>query len=128
MKKIIFSLIAVALLFNGCNQKTNEATIEQWDVFEIALNGPADGNPYTDVELNAVFEWNDNKITVPGFYDGNGIYRIRFSPGTEGEWSYQTESNADTAFRQKGEIQLYSGHGRKSWTIENCKYILPGIY
>ncbi len=104
MKKIIISLIAAAALFAGCNQKTEDAIIAQWDIFEIALNGPVDGNPYMDVELNAVFELNDDKITVPGFYDGNGIYRIRFSPGTEGEWSYETESNADKLSGKKGKF------------------------
>ena len=34
------------------------------------------------------------KVTVPGFYDGEGVYRVRFMPDTEGEWTYQTRSKA----------------------------------
>ena len=28
-----------------------------------------------------------------GFYDGDGIYRVRFMPDTQGEWRYHTRSN-----------------------------------
>jgi hypothetical protein len=28
-----------------------------------------------------------------GFYDGNGVYKIRFSPDTQGNWTYVTQSN-----------------------------------
>ena len=32
-------------------------------------------------------------ITANGFYDGDGVYRIRFSPPFEGFWTYTTHSN-----------------------------------
>ena len=32
-------------------------------------------------------------IEVPGFYDGEGVYRIRFMPPTQGPWRYETRSN-----------------------------------
>ena len=75
----------------GCNQQKEE--VEQWDVFEVVLNGPSSGTPYMDVELSAVFKNREESIQVPGFYDGSGIYRIRFSPQLQGDWTYQTESN-----------------------------------
>ena len=31
---------------------------------------------------------------VQGFYDGDGIYRVRFMPGIQGHWSYLTSSSA----------------------------------
>jgi len=65
----------------------------QWGLFELALNGPADGNPYLDVELTAVFEADGQTRNVTGFYDGDGVYRVRFMPETMGEWSYRTSSN-----------------------------------
>lgn len=68
-------------------------TVEQWGMFEIELAGPSDGNPFLDVELSAVFTEGDNSLTVPGFYDGDGIYRVRFMPNRTGEWHYVTRSN-----------------------------------
>ncbi|WP_199560113.1 DUF5060 domain-containing protein [Sphingomonas psychrotolerans] len=56
------------------------ASVERWGLYEIALDGPAAGNPFDDVQLAAVFEFAGKKMAVPGFYDGQGVYRVRFSP------------------------------------------------
>jgi hypothetical protein len=68
-------------------------TVEQWGIFEIALGGPRDGNPYTDVQLTAVFAHGAEKHEVTGFYDGDGVYRVRFMPEGQGVWTYTTSSN-----------------------------------
>ncbi|AYG63367.1 DUF5060 domain-containing protein [Rhizobium jaguaris] len=70
----------------------SNATVEKWGVFEAAFNGPSGGNPYLDVTFDAVFSQNSREIRVPGFYDGDGVYRIRFMPDNEGEWSFRTRS------------------------------------
>ena len=69
------------------------ACVEQWGVFELPLKGPAGGNPYCEVRLAAAFRHGDRAVTAAGFYDGDGVYRVRFMPDTVGEWSYRTESN-----------------------------------
>jgi hypothetical protein len=72
-----------------------EATeqIERWGVWEVALQGPTTGNPFIDVDLAGVFEGGERRIHVPGFYDGDGVFRIRFSPPEPGRWTWRTESN-----------------------------------
>jgi hypothetical protein len=70
------------------------ANVERWGVFELTLNGPKTGNPFVDVTLDADFRQGKTKVTVPGFYDGDGTYKIRFSPDSEGAWTYITRSNA----------------------------------
>lgn len=67
--------------------------IAQWDIFELRLDGPADGNPYLEVSLSARFAQGDRAITVPGFYDGDGVYIVRFMPDSLGEWTYETSSS-----------------------------------
>lgn len=67
--------------------------VEQWDVCEIALAGPAEGNPFVDVELSARFSQGRRTLTVAGFYDGAGTYRVRFCPDAPGEWQWETASN-----------------------------------
>ena len=69
-------------------------TTAKWDVFELRLSGPAGGNPFLDVDLEAVFSFRSRAVRVPGFYDGEGSYRIRFMPDAEGAWSFVTRSNA----------------------------------
>ncbi|GES53096.1 hypothetical protein Rhsp01_57090 [Rhizobium sp. NBRC 114257] len=70
----------------------SNASVEKWGVFEAAFNGPSGGNPYLDVAFDAVFSQHSREVRVPGFYDGNGVYRVRFMPDNEGEWSFRTRS------------------------------------
>jgi hypothetical protein len=68
---------------------------EQWGVTELTIDGPSHGNPFVDVELSAQFT--DDKghgISVSGFYDGDGIYQIRFQAPYAGTWTYVTTSTA----------------------------------
>jgi len=67
--------------------------VERWDRFDLDLSGPRDGNPFVDVRLSAQFRLGQRTVDVDGFYDGNGSYRVRFSPDTEGEWKYTTRSD-----------------------------------
>ena len=48
---------------------TNHQT-EQWGIFELALNGSADGNPFRDVQFLGQFSHKHRTIEVDGFYDG----------------------------------------------------------
>jgi hypothetical protein len=81
---------------------TNETKVEQWGIFELTLQGitdreiwlsPNPRNPFREIELTAEFACQDRVINVDGFYDGDGIYRIRFMPEIQGTWRYRTHSN-----------------------------------
>src|SRR5262245_41729599 len=91
------------------------ADVEQWDVFELSLNGPSDGNPFVDVTLSAKFTRDGQAIECRGFYDGDGTYRIRFSPPQQGVWKYQTNSNRAVLSEKTGEFTCVkpsaSNHG-----------------
>ena len=63
-------------------------TVERWGIFELALPGKTDGNPFTDYTVRGRFEGRHEDVMVTGFYDGNGIYRIRFMPSWTGEYRY----------------------------------------
>ncbi|MBN1247227.1 MAG: DUF5060 domain-containing protein [Anaerolineae bacterium] len=69
------------------------STAERWGIFELALEGPANGNPFLDVTFGATFTYKHRAVAVDGFYDGDGIYRVRFMPDEEGEWEGTTTSN-----------------------------------
>lgn len=78
--------------------------VEQWGVFEIQLEGTSAGNPFLDVQLSAEFQCEDQKFAPNGFYDGNGIYCIRFMPNKIGQWTYVTRSNQTELDGQTGEF------------------------
>lgn len=86
------SLRALALLLFSTLIAT-ASTVEQWGMFELELKGPAEGNPFVDVRLSAVFTDGTRTREVDGFYDGEGVYRIRFMPEATGAWRYETRSN-----------------------------------
>lgn len=67
---------------------------QQWDLYEITAHGPSDGNPFEEITFSATFTCSDISLRIPGFYDGNGIYKIRFMPAVLGFWAYKTASNA----------------------------------
>ncbi len=65
-----------------------------WSVFESRFPGPAEGNPFVDVHFRAVFRHGNRAVPVTGFYDGDGVYMLRFMPDSTGEWTYLTSSDA----------------------------------
>lgn len=63
-------------------------TIEKWDTFEAALPGFQNGNPFEDYTIHGDFVSSNESKTVEGFYDGNGIYIVRFMPSFEEEYQF----------------------------------------
>lgn len=79
--------------------------VEKWDVFEAALSGPQGGNPFLDVSFSATFSQAGQALRVDGFYDGGGVYKLRFMPSAAGRWSYVTHSSAAALDGQRGEFE-----------------------
>lgn len=71
----------------------SEMQVERWGVAEISFAGPSDGNPFTEVAFGAQFRYGHRVVDVDGFYDGEGMYRVRFMPDREGMWRYVTVSD-----------------------------------
>ncbi len=90
---MIRTVFLSCLIFLIACSDPNQERIEQWDIYEVTLEGPSTGNPYMENELYGIFKMGDMEAKVPGFYDGEGKYKIRFSPDNTGVWTYQTESN-----------------------------------
>ncbi len=81
------------------------AAVSRWDVLELTFAGPSAGNPFLDVSLSATFRQINRALTVEGFYDGNGTYKIRFMPDAPGAWSWSTTSNAPQLHGRSGAFQ-----------------------
>ena len=57
-----------------------ELKATKYGVIEFALEGPSDGNPFTEQWIRGSFESISESKKTDGFYDGEGIYRVRFMP------------------------------------------------
>ena len=81
-------------------------TVEKWAIFETSFEGPSEGNPYVDVSFDVIFKHKERKVRAPGFYDGEGTYRVRFMPETEGEWTFETRSATKTLNGHSGTFSV----------------------
>jgi hypothetical protein len=91
---------------NAIGAAPAHALVERWGSADIDLAGPATGNPFMEVELSAVFRQGQRELNVPGFYDGDGRYKIRFMPDSVGDWTYETRSNVAALDGKKGGITV----------------------
>lgn len=67
--------------------------VERWDVFELSFNGEGMDNPFTEGKIYGRFQNDNEEKTIEGFYDGDGIYKIRFMPSFVGNYSYEIKGN-----------------------------------
>lgn len=71
---------------------TQKRTVERWGRFEVTVEGPSGGNPFTEQWIRGCFCGKNETVNADGFYDGNGQYRVRFMPSFEGEYAYRIEA------------------------------------
>jgi hypothetical protein len=96
MKKLL------TLLFFITSSLLHGRTVEQYSTYELKLNGPSTGNPFIDVQLGAEFRFMNRTLYCDGFYDGDGVYIIRFMPDAVGKWIYTIKSNVSELDSKEG--------------------------
>lgn len=101
MKSFVYVFVFSAVFCFSCFL-SEPSKVEKWDLFEVELEGPSKGNPYKEVKLQCLFTHGQTEKTVSGFYDGDGIYKIRFMPDRPGRWTYRTLSNSDQLDQRRG--------------------------
>ncbi len=94
MKHFISLLIAFVTI--AVVKAEHVDSVKLYDRWEKPINGPSDGNPFKDVTFKGQFvrDGSTDTLTVKGFYDGEGIYKLRFMPTEPGMWRFTTQSNA----------------------------------
>jgi hypothetical protein len=116
MKNIYLILMLLLGLGNSCMA---QQTVEKYGVFELSLNGVATPNPFIDLELTATFTKGGASFKPEGFYDGDGVYKVRFMPDSEGEWSYVTHSNHADLDDKRGSFTVVAGKNKGPVRVAN---------
>jgi hypothetical protein len=124
------SIILILILVLNIYPVTGQNVFRTWDVFEVILkSSTTSSNPYTDLLVEnktpyttAIFtgisgDCTSQKITVPGFWDGNDIWKIRFAPPLSGSWKYETRSPDRKMNGKKGQLTV------TDWTEEEKNQI-----
>ncbi len=90
-------------------------TAQTWVASEMTfIAKKAVDDPVMTRTFDVVFTNGNKTITMPGFWDGDNIWRVRFALPTEGKWTYKTvySDTSDSGVHNKtGSIQVekYSG-------------------
>lgn len=118
MRSTLNLLTCLGILFFFIESISAQGKVEQWERFEITLSGTPTGNPFTDVDLRATFSNGDEKVTVTGFYDGSGKYKVRFMPQTTGKWEYVTKSNMSALHGKTGSFECVPASGSNHGMVQ----------
>jgi len=72
----------------------SEKTVAQYEIYEIAFEAANHyENPYIDLKAEAKLISPDGSIwSIPLFWDGGQIWKLRVSPDIQGKWSYNISS------------------------------------
>ena len=64
--------------------------MKKHELFELTFSSLPEGG-----EISAEFVWANDRKTVPGFYAGNGVYKVRFLPKAAGEYRWKVSGAVD---------------------------------
>ena len=70
-------------------------------------------NPYTQVTATATFTRpGGDRLSIPLFWDGDRIWKVRFSPELEGLWNWSISSNDPGLNDQSGSFQTVASNNK----------------
>ena len=99
--------------------------IQKWGLFEAAVHGKSAGNPFLDYDITGTFTGEYESVTVHGFYDGEGIYRVRFMPSFEGRYTYTIHGSAMDS-TEMGEFEATAPQGNNHGPVRTVEDTLLG--
>lgn len=122
-RTLSLSLICIACISIAT---TAQVSLKTWDVFEISLqSSKLPPNPYVTLLpqeksafVTAVFKGitgpcTGRIMTIPGFWDGGEMWKIRFAPPEPGKWAYETISADRKMNRKRGELVVSAWNERE---------------
>ncbi|MGB7347758.1 MAG: DUF5060 domain-containing protein [Pirellulaceae bacterium] len=92
---------------------------QQWNVIDIRFRAQTIPDNPTDVDFAAALKHESGKsLTVPGFFNGNDEYIVRFTPPVSGIWEYQTKSSLVELDGKVGQLKAaVATDGRKGGIV-----------
>ncbi len=89
------SVLAVSAPDSVAGTAGSVRPLHQWQPCELVFQAAADcADPFDPaVDFHAVFTGPQGaRLTIPGFWDGDRTWKIRFTPTAAGTWEYRTSS------------------------------------
>ena len=54
--------------------------VKRYGIAELVFRGPSEGNPFAEQWVKGTMAGQAEEKHAEGFYDGNGVYKLRFMP------------------------------------------------
>lgn len=114
-----FALILVVFLTLNCNtSKAQDFSAKKWSVLDMSFNaGSKVKNPIEQQFGAQLIHESGTTLDIPGFYNGNGEWIVRFSPPTIGKWRYLTYSSLPGLAGKRGEVSVGSANATQKGPI-----------
>ena len=124
---VAYPATSTEVIVHNANQV---ASAHQWDVVDIRFRVDTTPKQPVDIEFAATMQGPDGaSLTVPGFFNGDDEYIIRFAPPTEGRWRYATRSSLEALNGKAGDLSVAPARdGRKGGIIIDPKISTRFIY
>ena len=84
--------------------------MKQYRTFELSFPSEVIKEAWARVDLTAVFTCGGETVHINGFYDGDGVYKVRFLPQKPGLWKWEV-SGAVTASGEELCVVDETAHG-----------------
>jgi hypothetical protein len=90
---LAFALAASLVAAQAAGEASEAVQVPRWRPHDFVFGCDARlGNPFQVAFAAEATGPGGSRLTLPGFYDGNGTWKVRFTPTAEGDWSLQTHS------------------------------------
>jgi hypothetical protein len=91
MKALVLPLVFVHIIFAGMAFGQDRLILKKYDFYEFLIRSDSPGdNPFLEAGLSGKFISPSGKtMFINGFYDGDGQWKLRFTPDELGAWSYE---------------------------------------
>ena len=85
----------------------SQPSIGKWTLFEQSfLHSDSVPDPF-QVEFGAIWHHESGQsLSIPGFYNGNQTWMLRFCPALEGAWTFITYSTLPKLSGQEGSLRV----------------------
>ena len=93
--------------------------MRQYEMFELKLLGDAPAGSEALVDVEAVFRNGGSSQTVRGFYDGDGVYKVRYLPGRTGTYTWKVSG----AVSAEGTEECVASESHGLVRTEDCHFV-----
>lgn len=92
---------------NGFRKGNERMTHPRFSLVQLEFRGQVSPIPSERMPLGVTFAHESGQtVTVPGFWDGDDRYLVRFCPELEGRWTWSSTSDADEMAGRAGEFDV----------------------